>query len=68
MAGTNFFLYGISSKKFQIHLAFFIILSRVINSSSIMDLVIHICFMSFYNTPDPPSVKTYPLMDFKYLV
>jgi hypothetical protein len=33
-----------------------------------MDLVIHICLKNFHEIADPPSVKTYPLVDIKSLI
>jgi hypothetical protein len=57
-----------SSKKLQSHLASSLALLRVINSDSIIDLVIHVCLENFYETSTPPNVKTYPLMNFEFLV
>jgi hypothetical protein len=53
-----------SSKKLQSHLASSLALLRVINSDSIIDLGLE----NFYETSTPPSVKTYPLMNFEFLV
>jgi len=44
------------------------VLSKTIDYDSIMDLVIHICLEDFDDTITPPSVKIYPLVDFRSLV
>ena len=37
----------------------------MLNSDSIVDLAIHVCFEDFQDTTAPLSVKTYPLVDFE---
>jgi hypothetical protein len=69
---TNFDIglgqYEISFKKYQSQLTSSPTLSRVIKFNFIVNFVIYVCLEDFHNTTAPPSVKTYPLVDFKYLV
>ena len=55
---------GISSKKWHRHLAYSPHLSKTMNSDSIVDRDIHVYFEDFHDTAAPPSVNTYPLVDF----
>ena len=66
--GTGLGQLGISSKIFQSHLASSPTLSKAINSDSIVDLAIQVCLDDFQDTAAPPSVNTYPLVDFVPLV
>ena len=43
------------------------LLSKEINSYSIVDQAITICFEDFRDTAAPISVNTYPLVDFEFL-
>ena len=40
-------------------------LSYAMNSDSIIDLAMHVCFENFQDTIAPPRVKTYSLVDFE---
>ena len=57
IGGIGFGHLGISSRKWHSHLASSPHLSRVINSNSIVDLVVTICFEDFYETVAPPNVN-----------
>ena len=37
------------------------------NSDSMVDLANTVCLVDFHDIAAPPSVKTYPLMDFEFL-
>ena len=37
------------------------------NSDSMVDLANTVCLVDFYDIVAPPSVKTYPLVDFEFL-
>jgi hypothetical protein len=55
-------------KKFKNHLASSPTLSKVMNSNFIVYLAIYICLEDFHDTSAPPSVKTYILVDFEFLM
>ena len=67
-AGTGLGQLKISSKKFRSHSASSPALSKEINFDSIVDLEIQVCLDYFQDTTAPPSVNTYPLVDFVSLV
>ena len=64
MADTGFGHNGISSKNYRSHSASSPVLSKTMNSDSIMELAIHVCLEDFQDTVMPPRVNTYPLFDF----
>ena len=68
IAGTGFGHIRMSSKKWRTHYAYSPALSKAMNSDSIVDRAIHVCFVDFQETTVPPRVKTYPLVDFESLV
>ena len=53
------------SKKWRNYSASSPTLSKVINSDSIVDLTIHVCFDDFQDTHAPLKINTYPLVDFE---
>ena len=63
ITGIGFGHIGISSKKFRIHYASSPALPKAINSYSIVDLAMQVCFEDFQDTAALPSVNTYPLVD-----
>ena len=65
IAGTGFDHLGISSTKWQSHSASSAALSSAMNSDSIVDLAIQVYLEDFHEIVAPPSVKTYPLVDFE---
>ena len=56
--GTNFGHLGISFRKWHNHSTSSPHLSSAINSDSIVDRAINICFEDFYETVAPHSVNT----------
>ena len=58
IGGISFGHLGISSRKWRSHLASSLHLSRAINSDSIVDLEIIVCFEDFHETAHPLSVNT----------
>jgi len=68
IVGTSLDQYGIFYKKFLIHSASSIALSRVINSDFIINPVIYIFLEDFHDRTTPLSVNTYPPVDFEFLV
>ena len=67
IAGTGFSHIGISSKKFLSHSASSAAFSKAMNSDSMVDLANTVCLVDFHDIAAPPSVKTYPLVDFEFL-
>ena len=53
--------------KWRSHSASSPLLSKAINSTSIVDRAITVCLEDFYDTSTPASVNTYPLVDFEFL-
>ena len=68
IAGTGFDHIGMSSKKLRNHYASSPALSKAMNSDSIVDRAIHVCFVDFQETTAPPRVKTYPLVNIESIV
>jgi hypothetical protein len=68
IADTDFSQHKVSYKKFWIHLTSSLTLSTTINFDSIVNLVIHIYLEDFHDIATLPSVKIYPLVDFKFLI
>ena len=68
IAGTGFGHFGISSKNCRNHSASSPHLSKATNSDSIVDLVMTVCLEDFHDTAEPPSVNTYPLVDFETFI
>ena len=68
IAGTGFGHLGISSKNWRSHSASSPHLSQAINSDSMVDLAIQVCLEDFQDTAAPPSVNTYPLVDFESFI
>jgi len=64
MAGTGFGHNGISSKNYRRHSASSPALSKPINFDSIVEREMQYCLEDFQDTDTPPSVNTYPLVDF----
>ena len=64
IAGTGFCHNGISFKNYRSHSAFSPVLSKAINSDSIVERAIHVCLKDFQDTAAPPKVNTYSLVDF----
>ena len=62
MAGTRFGHNDISSCRN--HYASSPALSKAINSDSIVKRAMHVCLKDFQVTVAPPSIDTYPLVDF----
>ena len=58
IGGTGFGHLGISSRKWCSHSTFSPHLSSAINSDSIVDLAITVCFEDFHDTIAPLSVNT----------
>ena len=51
-------------KMFLSHSTSKLVFSKAINSTSIVDRVVQVCFAIFQETALPPMIKTYPLVDF----
>ena len=68
IVGTDFGHIGIASRKWRSYSASSSALSKAINSNSIVDLAKQVYFEDFQDTVAPPTVKTYPLVDFESLV
>jgi len=64
MAGTGFDHNGISFKNYRSHSASSLALSKAMNSDSIMERTIHVYLEDIQDIAAPPSVNTYPLVDF----
>ena len=67
IAGTCFGHLGMSFIKWCSHSASLPLLSKVINSYSIVDRAITVCLEDFHDTAAPASVNTYPLVGFEFL-
>ena len=55
---------GISAKRFLSHSASELAFSKVINSASIVDRVMQVCWADFQEIALPPRIKTFQLVDF----
>ena len=55
---------GISAKRFLSHSASELAFSKVINSASIVDRVMQVCWADFQEIALPPRMKTFQLVDF----
>ncbi|KAL2460236.1 Uncharacterized protein Adt_43656 [Abeliophyllum distichum] len=62
------FVQHVSSKKLRSHSTFSPALSNAINSDSIVDRAMQVCFEDFQDTAAPPSVNTYPLVDLESFI
>ncbi|KAA0058519.1 putative RING-H2 finger protein ATL71 [Cucumis melo var. makuwa] len=61
--GTDVPYNGTSPSRFLIHSASYPANSNAINSDSIVDLAIQVCFADFQDIAPPPSKNTYPLVE-----
>ena len=68
LADTGFNHLEISFKNWRNHSISLVALSRVMNSDSIIERVIHVCWEDFQDITVPPSMKTYSLMDFESFI
>ena len=68
IAGISFDHLKISSSKWQSHSVSSATLSSAMNSNSIVDLAIQVCFENFYEAAARPSVKIYLLVDFESFI
>ena len=55
----------ISSSNWRSHSTSSVALSRAMNFNSIVERAMHVCLEYFQDTAAPPSMKTYPLMNFE---
>ena len=67
IVGTSFGHLGMSSMKWCSHSASSLLLSKAINSDSVVEQAITVCLEDFYDIAALASVKTYPLVDFEFL-
>jgi len=61
---VGFIPIGMFAKKFFNHSASLPAISRATNSDYIVDLAIIVCLADLHVMAPPPSVNTYPLVDF----
>ena len=67
IVGTCFGHLRMSSMKRRSHSTSSPLLSKAINSDSIVDRAITVCLEDFHDTAAPVSVNTYSIVDFEFL-